>query len=141
MPAGGVENHVAAHRVLAIDTVRYVGDGVALVIAEDPYTAHDALELIDVEYEVLPAVVDAEKAVAAGAPQLHENAPGNICMHWNCGDKAATDAAFDGAEVVVRQRIRNQRLIPNPMETRGALASYDPGTGDTTIWMTSQART
>ena len=138
MPAGGVENHVAAHHALAIGTVRYVGDGIAVVIANDLYTAQDALELIDVDYEVLPAVVDAEKAVAPGAPQLHQNAPGNICMHWNCGDKAATAAAFDAAEVTVRQRIRNQRLIPTPMETRGALASYDPGTQDTTIWMTSQ---
>ena len=133
-----MENHVAAHHALAIGTVRYVGDGIAVVIANDLYTAQDALELIDVDYEVLPAVVDAEKAVAPGAPQLHQNAPGNICMHWNCGDKAATAAAFDAAEVTVRQRIRNQRLIPTPMETRGALASYDPGTQDTTIWMTSQ---
>jgi carbon-monoxide dehydrogenase large subunit len=139
MPAGGVENHLPPHRVLALDRVRYVGDGVALVVAEDPYVAHDALDLIDVAYETLPAVVDAEKAVAAGAPQLHDEAPGNICMHWSAGNKENTDAAFAGAEVVVRHRIRNQRLIPNPIETRGALASYDPGTGDTTLWLTSQA--
>ena len=138
MPAGGFDTNIPAHRALATDRARYVGDAVALVIAEDPYTAQDALDLIDVEYEVLPAVVDAEKAVAAGAPQLHDNAPNNICMRWHAGNKANTDAAFTGAEVTIRHRIRNQRLIPNPMETRGALASYDAGTGETTIWMTSQ---
>jgi carbon-monoxide dehydrogenase large subunit len=139
MPAGGVENHIAPHRVLAIDTVRYVGDGVAMVVAEDSYIAQDALELISVDYEPLPVVVDGEKALEPGAPQLHAEAPGNLCMHWSAGNKERTDAAFQQAEVVVRHRIQNQRLIPNPIETRGALASYDPGTGDTTIWMTSQA--
>jgi aerobic carbon-monoxide dehydrogenase large subunit len=139
MPAGGVDNHVPPHRVLAVDKVRYVGDGVALVVADDPYVAQDALELIDVEYEVLPAVVDVEKAIASGAPQLHEEAPGNICMRWTAGNKERTDAAFAAAEVTVRHRIHNQRLIPNPIETRGALANYEVGTGETTIWMTSQA--
>jgi carbon-monoxide dehydrogenase large subunit len=137
-PAAGVENHLPPHRALAVDNVRYVGDGVALIVAADPYIAHDALDLIDVQYEVLPAVVDAEKAIAAGAPQLHEEAPNNICMHWTAGNKDRTDAAFADAEVVVRHRIHNQRLIANPIETRGTLASYDPGTGDLTIWTTSQ---
>ena len=137
-PAGGVENHIPPHRVLAVDRVRYVGDGVAAMVAEDPYIAHDALELITVDYEPLPAVVDQEKAMADGAPQLHDEAPHNICMHWTAGDRAATDAALKSAEVVVRQHLHNQRLIPNPMETRGAIARYDPGTGEMTIWMTSQ---
>jgi carbon-monoxide dehydrogenase large subunit len=136
--AGGVENHLPPYRVLAVDKVRFVGDGVAVVIAEDPYVAHDALELVEVEYEVLPAVVDAEKAMASDAPQLHDEAPGNLCMHWTTGDKEKTDAAFAAADVVIRHQIRNQRLIPNPMEPRGALASYDVGTGDLTLWLTSQ---
>jgi carbon-monoxide dehydrogenase large subunit len=139
MPAGGVENHLVPHRVLAVDTVRYVGDGVALVVAENAYIAHDALDLIAVDYQPLPAVVDAEKALQPGAPQLHAEAPRNLCMHWTAGNKEHTDAAFQAAEVVITHRIRNQRLIPTPMETRGALASYDPGTGDTTLWLTSQA--
>ncbi len=139
MPAGGVENHLVPHRVLAVDKVRFTGDNVAAVVAESPYIARDALDLIVVDYEVLPAVVDQEKAMADGAPQLHDEAPGNICMHWTASDAEGTDAAIKGAEVVVRQRFRNQRLIPTPMETRGAMARYDAGTGETTIWMTSQA--
>ncbi len=139
MPSGGVENHLPPHRVLAVDTVHFVGDGVAAVVAEDPYIAHDALELIVVDYEPLPAVVDQEAAMSDGAPQLHDEAPHNICMHWTAGDAASTDAAIKGAEVVIRQRLRNQRLIPNPMETRGAIGRYDAGTGEYTIWMTSQA--
>ncbi len=137
--AGGVENHVNTPHVLASDEVRYVGDAVAVVVAEDPYTARDALELIEVDYEPLPAVVDPEKATQEGAPQLHENAPNNVCMRWTAGNQEATDRAFEQAEVVVKQRLVNQRLIPTAMETRGAIGSYNPGTGEFTIWMTSQA--
>ncbi len=73
-----------------------------------------------------------------GAPQLHENAPNNVVFEWTVGDKAGTDAAVDAAEVVVRQRIVNQRLIPNPMETRGDIGWYNPGTDEYTVWMSSQ---
>ena len=83
-------------------------------------------------------MVDAEKAMQPGAPQLHENAPNNVVFEWSVGDKAGTDAAIDGAEVVVRQRIINQRLIPNPMETRGDIGWYNPGTDEYTVWMSSQ---
>ncbi|MGH2390754.1 MAG: xanthine dehydrogenase family protein molybdopterin-binding subunit [Chloroflexota bacterium] len=137
-PAGGTQTNLPPHRALAVDKVRYVGDGVAVVVAEEGSIAEDALDLIDVEYEVLPVVADAEKARAEGAPQLHEEAPGNLCMHWTAGDKEKTDRAFAEAEVVVKQRIVNQRLIANPMETRGALANYDPGTEKFTLWCTSQ---
>ena len=82
--------------------------------------------------------MDAEKATQPGAPQLHENAPNNIVFDWTVGDKTGTDAAVDAAEVVVRQRIVNQRLIPNPMETRGDIGLYNPGTDEYTIWMSSQ---
>ena len=74
----------------------------------------------------------------SGAPQLHENAPNNVVFEWTVGDKAGTDAAIDGAEVVVSQRIVNQRLIPNPMETRGDIGWYNPGTDEYTVWMSSQ---
>ena len=140
-PAGGsagIQNNVSTPRVLATDSVKWTGEGVAAVVADTPEQAVDALEAIEVDWEPLPAVVDAEKAMEPGAPQLHENAPNNVVFEWNVGDKAGTDAAIDGAEVVVKQRIVNQRLIPNPMETRGDIGWYNPGTDEYTVWMSSQ---
>ncbi|MCI0583926.1 MAG: xanthine dehydrogenase family protein molybdopterin-binding subunit [Chloroflexi bacterium] len=140
-PAGGsagLQNNVNTPRALATDSVKWTGEGVAAVIAETPEQAYDALEAIVVDWEPLAAVVDAEKATQPGAPQLHENAPNNVVFEWTVGDKAGTDAAIDGAEVVVRQRLVNQRLIPNPMETRGDIGLYNPGTDEYTIWMSSQ---
>src|SRR5512134_3515157 len=140
-PAGGsagIQNNVNTPRILATDSVKWTGEGVAAVVAETAAQAFDALESIRVDYEPLPSVVDAEKAIQPGAPQLHENAPNNVVFEWSVGDKAGTDAAIDGAEVVVRQRIVNQRLIPNPMETRGDIGWYNPGTDEYTIWMSSQ---
>jgi len=140
-PAGGsagIQNNVNTPRALATDSVKWTGEAVAAIVADTAAEAFDALDAIVVDYEPLPAVVDAEKAVAAGAPQLHENAPNNVVFEWSVGDKAGTDAAVDGAEVVVRQRIVNQRLIPNPMETRGDIGWYNPGTDEYTIWMSSQ---
>jgi aerobic carbon-monoxide dehydrogenase large subunit len=140
-PAGGssgVVNNINMPRVLATDSVKWTGEGVAAVIAETAAQAVDALEAIVVEWEPLPVVVDAEKATKPGAPQLHENAPNNVVFNWTVGDKAGTDAAVDGAEVVVRQRIVNQRLIPNPMEVRGDIGVFNPGTDEYTIWMSSQ---
>jgi len=136
--AGGVENFVNTPRVLEIDRVTFTGAGVAVVVAENRYAAEDALELIDVDYEPLETVVDAEAATKEGAPQLHENAPGNIAMDWSVGEQDATDGALRKADVVVRERLVNQRLIPNPMEVRGAAATYEPTTGQYTVWMTSQ---
>ncbi|MCL6563647.1 MAG: xanthine dehydrogenase family protein molybdopterin-binding subunit [Firmicutes bacterium] len=124
------------HRALAVDEVRYAGDGVAMVVAEDRYTARDAAEAVEVEYEPLPAVVDAWAAVQEGAPLVHPDAPGNLALHWTAG--SVDQKAFDEAEVVVRQRFVQQRLIPNPMEPRAAVAWYDPGTENLTVWMTSQ---
>ncbi|MGB9753197.1 xanthine dehydrogenase family protein molybdopterin-binding subunit [Roseiflexus castenholzii] len=137
--AGRVKNNVNTPRVLAVGEVHFAGDPVALVIAEDRYIARDACDLIEVEYEPLPVVVDAKKATEPGAPQLHENAPNNIVMEWDAGDKAKADAAIAAAEVVVREQIINQRLIPTPMETRGAIARYEQATGEFTLWTTSQA--
>ncbi|HNP84527.1 MAG: molybdopterin-dependent oxidoreductase [Chloroflexi bacterium SZAS-1] len=137
--AGRVQNNANTPRALSAGKALYAGDGIAMVVAENRYIARDALDLIEVDYEPLPVVVDAKKATEAGAPQLHENAPNNICMTWDCGHKDATDAAFSSAEVTVKEQIINQRLIPTPMETRGALARYDEATGEFTVWMTSQA--
>jgi len=140
-PAGGVSgirNNVNTPRILATDSVKWTGEGVAAVVAETPEQAADALEAIRVDWEPLPTVVDAEKATQPGAPQLHENAPNNIVFEWSVGDRAGTAAAIDAAEVVVRQRIVNQRLIPNAMEVRGDIGSYNPGTDEYTIWMSSQ---
>ncbi len=138
-PAGGVDNNMNTPRLLAIDVVRWTGEGVALIVAETAEQATDARDAIVADYEPLPVVVDAEQALADGAPQLHENAPNNVVMRWTVGRQAETDAAIKGAEVVVRQRIINQRLIPNPIETRGAIGRYDTGSDEYTIWMTSQA--
>jgi carbon-monoxide dehydrogenase large subunit len=95
--AGRIQNNVNTPRVLEIDKATFTGAGVAVVVAEDRYTAEDALMLIDVEYEPLGTVVDAEKATQAGAPQIHENAPNNICMEWECGDKSAAESALEQA--------------------------------------------
>lgn len=137
--AGGVKNNVNTPRVLEIDKVTFTGAGVAVVVAENRYIAEDAAHLIEVDYEVLPAVVDAVKATQPGAPQIHENAPNNIVMEWTCGSQQSTEQALQSADVVVRQHLVNQRLIPTPMEGRGAIAQYLPATEEYTVWMTSQA--
>jgi carbon-monoxide dehydrogenase large subunit len=126
-----------AHPPLAIDTVRHVGDAVAAVVAESRAAAADAVALVEVEYQVLPAVVDQEKATQPGAPQLHLDVPNNIAFRWRVtgGD---IEAAFRSAEVTVRQRLRNQRLIPTAMETRQVVAEYNPATGELVVTMTSQ---
>jgi carbon-monoxide dehydrogenase large subunit len=136
--AGRIKNNVNTPRVLEIDKVTHTGASVAVVVAEDRYAAEDALNLIAVDYEPLPVVVDAEKATQPGAPQIHENAPNNIVMDWSCGDKDAAAAALTSAEVVVRQRLVNQRLIPTPMEPRGCIAQYNAASEEYTVWMTSQ---
>ncbi|MFO7270149.1 MAG: molybdopterin-dependent oxidoreductase [Sphaerobacter thermophilus] len=128
---------VPEYRALAVDTVRYVGDGVAAVVAENRYQAQDAAAAIEVEYEMLPAVVDQEKATQAGAPQLYPDVPNNTAFVWRLagGD---IDAALRDADVVVSQRLINHRLIPTAMETRAAVANYNPGSGELTLWCTSQ---
>jgi carbon-monoxide dehydrogenase large subunit len=122
---------------IATDVVRYVGNAVAIVVAEDGYLARDAADRVEVDYEPLPAVVDAWKGAQPGAPQLHADVPNNVCFHWtvNGGD---VDAAFKSAEVVVKERILNQRLIPNAMEPRAALAQWSSAMGELTLWVTSQ---
>jgi carbon-monoxide dehydrogenase large subunit len=137
--AGRITNNVNMPRALELDKVTFTGAGIAVVVAESRYQAEDALHLIEVDYEPLPAVVDAKKTTEAGAPQIHENAPNNVVFDWQCGDKDGTDAALAEAEVVVRQSVVNQRLIPNSMETRGCMALYSPISEEYTVYMTSQA--
>ena len=131
------EQKQTTHPPMAFDRVRFVGESVAVVVADSPEAAVDGAELVDVEYETLPTVVDAEKATADGAPLVHPEAPNNIAWEWevNGGD---VDAAAAQAEVVVKQRIINQRLIPNPIEPRGIVADYDKGTNQLTITSSTQ---
>lgn len=118
---------------MAADKVRYVGEPVAAVVARDRYLAEDALELIEVEYDPLPAVVDPEKALQAGAVILHENVGSNLACHrlLNYGD---VDAAFKQADHVLRERLRFPRYSSMPLETFGVMSKYDPFDGQLTIW-------
>ena len=136
-PGGGPMNE-PPRSALAADTVRYVGDGVAVVTAETLEQAKDAAERIEVDYGVLPCVVSAVDAVKAGAPQLHADAPNNVNFEWEIGDKEATDAAFAKAHHVTRLEIVNNRLIPNAMEPRAAIGEYDGGNDTYTLYTTSQ---
>lgn len=139
-PVGrGFNTNISTPRIVAIDEVHWTGDAVAVAVAETVAQARDAIDAIQVEYDVLPAVVDAELTTHDGAPQLHENAPNNIAFEWHAGNKEGTEEALGSAEVVVSQRIRNQRLIPTPMETRGAICDYDVGRDEYTFWLSSQA--
>ena len=126
------------HPVLAQGKVRHVGDQVALVVAETLHQAKDAAELIDVDYEVLPAVVNCVEALKPGAPQIHEQAPGNKCYTWALGDKAAVDAAFAKAATVSKLDIVNNRLIPNAIEPRAAVASYSRADESYTLYVANQ---
>jgi aerobic carbon-monoxide dehydrogenase large subunit len=128
--------------VLATDKVRFQGQEVAFVVAEDRYAARDALELIEVEYEPLPVVVDARRALDADAPVIRDDKDGKTDNHifdWNAGDKARTDEVFASAEVVVSEDILYPRVHPAPLETCGAVADFDKVTGKLTIWCNTQA--
>src|ERR671918_2484774 len=128
--------------VLATDKVRFQGQEVAAVIAEDPYIAQDALELIEVDYEPLEPVVTPQRALEEGAPVIRtdkEGATSNHIYHWENGDQEATDAAFAGADVVVSLDTFYPRSHPAPVETCGCVADVNPATGQATIYMTSQA--
>ncbi len=132
----GQPHKAPPHFPLVRDKVRYVGDHVAVVIATSHAAAKDAAEKIEVDYDVLPANVDTGKY--ASAPQLHAEAPGNLCYDWVLGDEAAIKQAFAGAAHVAKLDLVNNRLIPNAMEPRAAIAEYDSGTDEYTLWSTSQ---
>ena len=125
------------HPPLAYDKVRCVGDAVAAVAATSPQAAADAAALVQVDYEVLDAVVDMEAAVQDGAAQVHDDAANNIAFEWEVGG-GDFDAAASSAGVRVTERIINQRLIPNPMEPRGVVADFNPGTNQLTVWTSTQ---
>ncbi len=128
--------------VLATDKVRFAHQEVAFVVAEDRYSARDALELIDVEYERLEPVIDVRKALAPDAPIIRDDLAGktdNHCFSWETGDAAATEAVFADAEVVVTQDIVYPRVHPAPMETCGCVADYERVSGKLTLWSTTQA--
>jgi aerobic carbon-monoxide dehydrogenase large subunit len=128
--------------VLATDKVRFQGQEVAAVIAEDPYIAKDALELIDVEYEPLEAIVNPQRALEPDAPIIRTDKEGQKDNHiydWEAGDKEATDRAFAEADTVVRLDTFYPRVHPAPLETCACIADVDPATGQATIYMTSQA--
>ena len=137
--AGGVTNNANTPRVLEIDKVTHLGAGLAVVVAEDRNIAEDACSKIIVDYEELPTVVSMNEAIKEGAPQLHENAQNNICMEWQIGDLEATEKTLQESDVVIKQKLNNQRLVPSSMEPRGAIAEYQSATEEFTVWMTSQA--
>jgi aerobic carbon-monoxide dehydrogenase large subunit len=126
------------HPPLAIGRVRYVGDQVAVVIADSREAAKDAAELIEVDYKPLGAVATTAEAIKPAAPQLWDIAPGNTCYDWELGDKGATEAAFKKAHKVAKIELINNRLIPNAMEPRAAIGDFDPASGDFTLYTTSQ---
>jgi carbon-monoxide dehydrogenase large subunit len=126
------------HPALAQEKVRYVGDQVALVIAETYLQAKDAAELVQVEYDVLPAVADARDALKPGAPVLHDSASDNKCYTWSIGDQAAVEAAFAQAHHVTRLELTNNRLIPNAIEPRAALAHYSRADDSYTLYVANQ---
>jgi aerobic carbon-monoxide dehydrogenase large subunit len=134
----GSPMNAGPHPVLADGKVRYVGDHVAMVVAESLDQAQAAAELVEVSYGTLPAVVDAAKTQTAGAPQVHDAAPNNTVFEWSLGEKTPVDEAFASAEHVTKLEIINNRLIPNAIEPRAALGDYDPGQEHYTLYTTSQ---
>jgi carbon-monoxide dehydrogenase large subunit len=128
--------------VLATSKACFQGQEVAFVVADDRYAARDALELIDVSYEPLPAVMDARRALDSGAPLIRDDLPGQTDNHifdWEAGDAARTDEVFAAAEVSVAEDILYPRVHPAPLETCGTVADFDKITGKLTIWSTTQA--
>src|ERR1700757_2278581 len=129
---------MGAWPAMAPETVRFVGQAVAVVIAETKNQARDAAEAVVVDYEELPAAADVKAAIKPGAPQLHPEAPGNVVYDWALGDDAAVKAAFAKAANVVTLELTNNRLVPNAMEPRAAIANYDTAEEHFTLYTTSQ---
>lgn len=134
----GSPMNMGAWSALATDQVRYVGDAVAVVIADSEQGARDAAEKVEVSYEELPAAITTRAALAEGAPLVHDNAPGNLIYDWVIGDEEATDAGLASAARTVTIELENNRLSPNPMEPRSAVAQYDQADDKLTLYTTSQ---
>src|SRR5246500_2018091 len=129
---------MGAWPAMAPETVRFVGQAVAVVIAETKNQAKDAAEAVVVDYEELPAVPDIKAAIKPGAPQLHPEAPGNVVYDWHLGDEAAVKAAFAKAANVVSLDLTNNRLVPNAMAPRAAIPDSDAAEEHYTLYTTSQ---
>ena len=140
LPVAGVRDHmkVVSRWAMAGDVARYEGEPVAVVVATDAYIARDALELVAVDYEPLPAAVDCERSLEDGAPLVHEDLGTNLCVTSSrtVGDP---DAAFAEADGALSMRLVEPRLVPNAMEPRAVTASYDRGVGELTLWLSTQA--
>jgi len=134
----GTPMKMGGWRALEPEVVRHVGQAIAVVVADTQAEARDAADAVVVDYEELPAVVDAVAALEPGAPQIHPEAEGNLIYDWEIGDEAAVNAAFASAAHVTKMEIRNNRLVPNPMEPRAALASYNDAEEHHTLYTTSQ---
>ena len=132
------EIYQAIQYPLAVKHVRYVGDGVAFIIAETKAQAQDASELISVDYEVLDAVVGPAMAISKNGPLVREDCPNNVAYEFHEGDQAAVDSAFQNAMHVIKQKIRINRLTASPIETRGVIADYNPETKFTTVHLPTQ---
>lgn len=126
------------HAVLARGRVRHVGDPIAFVVAETAAQARDAAELIEVDYDELPVVADTKAAVAPDAPRIWDEAPGNVCLDWEIGDRAATEAAFARASHVTRIELVNNRVVVSPIEPRVAIGDYDAAEGLMTLYTPTQ---
>jgi aerobic carbon-monoxide dehydrogenase large subunit len=126
------------HPPLVTDRVRHVGDQVAVVVAETLGQARDAAELIQVDYVEEPAAIDPAAALQSGAPQVHSEAPGNVCYDWHLGDLTAVEAAFANAAKIVKLDLVNNRLVPNAMEPRAAIGEFNRATNEYTLYTTSQ---
>jgi aerobic carbon-monoxide dehydrogenase large subunit len=129
----GMKAHFPDRPVIAHGTVRFVGEPVALVVAESALIAQDAAELVQVEYEDLPVIVDPEEAISGKAVQLHEIVPVNLPFEYEAGDAAATAAAFEKAAHVTRLKVESTRVIPNPMEPRACLVAYEASDDSYTV--------
>ncbi len=134
----GTAMKMGAWPAMAPETVRFAGQAVAVVIAETKNQAKDAAEAVVVDYEELPVAADIRAAIKPGAPQLHPEASGNVIYDWTIGDEAATEAAFKSAANVVSLDITNNRLVPNAMEPRAAIAEYNDAEEHFTLYTTSQ---
>ena len=132
------DTNAPLHLHLATDKVRYAGDGVAVVVATSRAAAEDAAELVEVEYEPLPAVVDPEAALEEGAPLVHDELGTNRCYTWPLESAGGVDELFAGADVVVKERYRQNRLIPNAIEPRAVFVQPVPAAGEYTMWSTTQ---
>src|SRR5260370_13455256 len=134
----GSQMKMAPHPAIAQGKANFVGDTVAVVVAETLAQAMDAAEKVNVDYEVLPAVVDPAQAQAGNAPQIHDIATRNTIYQWHLWYAHAAEAAFKAAKHVTKLDLINNRLVPNAIEPRAAIAEYDPGSEGLTLWNTTQ---